>query len=320
MVITRLTRNQFVASTRHMGSNPIISVCYLLEWYERNAVSMYSFDSIIRYSETDENEKLSLTGLVNYFQDCSSFHSETLNIGFEELAEAHRGWILSSWQITIYTRPKMSDKVKISTWPYEFERFFGYRNFMLEGEDGSVFACANSLWVFVNMQTGRPIIPENRFRDVFVLEDRYEGMNYEGRKIIVPENMQRREPFRIRQCNLDTFHHVNNGQYIKFAEEYLPEGFVVGQIRAEYKVSAVYQDMIFPYVQAEVTDRVEEPDRVEDPDRIEEKDKTEEPDRIEEKDKAEEPDRIVVDLQNEEGRTFALVEFARYEQECRKED
>ena len=152
---------------------------------------MYSFDSMIRYSETDKNEKLSVTGLVNYFQDCSSFHSETLHIGAQELAEAHCAWVLSSWQIVINRMPQILDCVKVSTWPYGFERFCGTRNFTLADKEGEIIACANSVWVFINTDTGRPVIPESKFRDAYILEDKYEAMNYEGRKIFVPELMKK---------------------------------------------------------------------------------------------------------------------------------
>ena len=236
---------------------------------------MYSFDSMIRYSETDKNEKLSVTGLVNYFQDCSAFHSESLHIGAKELDSAHRGWLLSSWQIVINRMPQILECVKVSTWPYEFERFYGTRNFTLTDKDGEVIACANSIWVFINTQTRRPALPETKFKDTYVLEDKYEDMNYEGRKILAPVNMQKMDSFSVRKCNLDTFNHVNNGQYIQMAEEYLTEGFKVGQIRAEYKMSAVYGDIICPYIQTK------------------------------------EDDRFVVDLQNEAGKTFALIEFKK---------
>lgn len=36
---------------------------------------MYSFDSIIRFSEVDHRETLTLSGIINYFQDCSILHS-----------------------------------------------------------------------------------------------------------------------------------------------------------------------------------------------------------------------------------------------------
>ena len=46
---------------------------------------MYSFESRIRYSEVDQNQELSVTGIINYLQDCSTFQSEDLNLGITYL-------------------------------------------------------------------------------------------------------------------------------------------------------------------------------------------------------------------------------------------
>ena len=42
---------------------------------------MYTFDSRIRYSETDSEGKLTMASIINYFQDCSTFQSEDLGLG-----------------------------------------------------------------------------------------------------------------------------------------------------------------------------------------------------------------------------------------------
>ena len=56
----------------------------------------------------------------------------------------------------------------------------------------------------------------------------------------------------MKKHHLDTNHHVNNGQYINIAMEYLPEGFGRGrgvrQLRAEYKMQAFLNDVLYPYV------------------------------------------------------------------------
>lgn len=44
---------------------------------------MYSIKERVRYSETDKSGHLTLTGIVNYFQDCSTFQSEDLGVGME---------------------------------------------------------------------------------------------------------------------------------------------------------------------------------------------------------------------------------------------
>ena len=67
----------------------------------RRRTTMYSFDSRVRYSEVDEDRKLSLTGVINYLQDCSTFQSEDLNQGIDYLTKKHRAWLLASWQIIV---------------------------------------------------------------------------------------------------------------------------------------------------------------------------------------------------------------------------
>ena len=59
----------------------------LLNFDER--CSMYTFGSRIRYSETDEYGKLTLTGIMNYLQDCSTFQSEDIGLGISYLTEHH---------------------------------------------------------------------------------------------------------------------------------------------------------------------------------------------------------------------------------------
>lgn len=43
----------------------------------------YSFDSCVRFSEVGEDQKLTLGSVINYFQDCSTFQSESLGAGVE---------------------------------------------------------------------------------------------------------------------------------------------------------------------------------------------------------------------------------------------
>lgn len=47
----------------------------------------YSFSGRVRYSETGENGLLTLPGILNYFQDCSTFHSESVGNGMKVLKE-----------------------------------------------------------------------------------------------------------------------------------------------------------------------------------------------------------------------------------------
>ena len=47
---------------------------------------MYEFDSRVRYSETDAQGRMTWLALMDYFQDCSVFHSEAVNLGVDSYA------------------------------------------------------------------------------------------------------------------------------------------------------------------------------------------------------------------------------------------
>lgn len=211
---------------------------------------MYSFDSFVRYSEVGEDKKLTLDGIINYFQDCSTFQSEELQVGVERLEALQRVWVLSSWQIVIDRYPALCEKIRISTWPYQFQGFLGWRNFTMTDGDGKLLAWANSLWTFLDTQTGRPARVPEEIEKAYTLEEKLD-MEYASRKVPMPAEGKAGEPFSVQKHHLDTNHHVNNGQYVLMAQEYLPKDFKVGQMRAEYKKQAVLNDVILPKVKEE---------------------------------------------------------------------
>ena len=61
----------------------------------------YSFSGRVRYSEIGENGLLTLPGVLNYFQDCSTFQSEEVGLGISVLKDWKRFWVLSAWQVIV---------------------------------------------------------------------------------------------------------------------------------------------------------------------------------------------------------------------------
>ncbi len=206
---------------------------------------MYTFNSRIRYTELNHRKgTLDPSSIINYFQDCSTFQSEDLNVGLSYLKEQNRIWILTSWQLHIHKQGKLGDIITIGTWPYAFKGFYGYRNFMMKNEQGEILAVADSIWVNMDLSTGTPIKTSAELSG-YVLEPPY-PMEHSGRKIKTPEQLKSLTPFPVKKSNIDSYNHVNNGQYIKMAEEFLPEDFFVSSLRAEYRKQAILGDIIYP--------------------------------------------------------------------------
>lgn len=206
---------------------------------------MYSFESRVRYSEVDHRGTMTLPGLINYFQDCSTFQSEDIGLGLEVLKEKKKAWILSYWQVVIERFPKMGEPITIGTFATSFKGLYGNRNFLMKDGQGVQIACANSVWVFMDLEKGRPARPGADDILPYGSETPLE-MNYEDRKIKLPDTSESLPAFSVRKYHIDTNEHVNNCQYVQMALEMLQEDMQVHQLRVEYKRSAVYGDVIYP--------------------------------------------------------------------------
>ena len=232
---------------------------------------MYQFDSRIRYSETDSDENLTVMALLNYFQDCSTFQSEDAGVGVRYCLDRDLVWVLNAWQIVPIRLPKLGEKVTIATIPYEFQKFMGYRNFMMFDQEGNYLAKANSIWSLINIKTGRFETPDEAMRKGYPQEERI-PMEYAGRKISVPAGGEIMEPITVLPHHLDANHHVNNGQYVAMALEFLPQDARILQLRAEYRKQAFLGDVLIPCVSRE-------------------------------------DGRVIIALQDGEGKAYAVVEF-----------
>lgn len=209
---------------------------------------MYRFQSRVRYSETDCMGKLKLESVLDYFQDCSTFHSEELGIGLEYLMNLRKVWLLSYWQIDVIRFPKMGESITIATYPYEFKGFMGCRNFFMEDASGNKIALANSVWTLFDLENNKPAKINELMAEKYSTEEKL-SMEYEPRKIDISGDFEQKETIVVKTHHLDTNQHVNNGQYVKMAMEMIPKEFQIGRMRAEYKKSAVLFDEIVPYVQ-----------------------------------------------------------------------
>lgn len=233
---------------------------------------IYTEDIRVRYSEVGEDGILTPTAIVNYLQDITMIHSQTLAGEHDILKEEDECWVLSAWQIDIIKDIESFEKIKLCTSPYDFKGPMGLRNCWLESMDGEKLVVANSFWTYIDI---KKMMPKKVSKEVVA---RYEPlcekieMEYEPRKIKIPDMVEKRPPIDVKYSQIDTNHHVNNCQYVATALEVLGLKERVRRIRTEYKKSAVLGDVFYPYVN-------------------------------------EENGKYVVDLRDSEGVSYAVIEF-----------
>ena len=209
---------------------------------------MYSFESRVRYSETDEKGRLTVLGLINYMQDCSIFHSAAVGVGVDVLEARHKAWMLSSWQILVDRWPRLGENLVIGTWHNESRGIHGYRNFVIRTGEGESLARAGSVWFLYDLDKKMPVRVEEEDIAPYGRPQPKLDLPVVPRKIQLPKEYEVREPVHILRHHLDSNHHVNNAQYVEMVRELLPEELVIREIRAEYRRAALLGDVLYPRI------------------------------------------------------------------------
>ena len=208
---------------------------------------MYSFSSTVRYSECDEHAQLGIVALINYLQDCSTFHTESLGLGISHMAKHHFAWLLAAWQIEIDALPRFCDPITVSTWCYDMKRTYALRNFQISAPDGTPYVRADSMWFTFDTADERPIrIPESEAP--YLSDEPRLDMPPTKRKLSVEGPYREALPLQVSEQHLDTNRHVNNAQYVLMALQALEQDVVLHRICVQYRQQAHLGDTIYPRI------------------------------------------------------------------------
>lgn len=211
---------------------------------------MYSLKGRVRYSECDENGRLSLVGMINYLQDCSTFHSEEVAEGLRGLGKEGLGWILAAWRIEIDRLPGFGENIEVKTWSYEMKSLHAMRNYELFDQEGRSCVRAESQWLLYSFKENRIIrIPESQ--KVYLENTPRIPMPKMERKLKVEGEGMPTHPIIVGEQHLDTNKHVNNAQYVLMAFDALAEAGIVAPLdtlSVQYRDMAYLGDVIVPSI------------------------------------------------------------------------
>ena len=207
----------------------------------------YEFSSRIRYSETDQNQKLTIPHLADYYQDCTVFHDAEAGFGVDFWRERGTMWVLGSCKFLIFRMPQCGENVTIRTDAISVRRCIGERNFTMRGEDGKMIAAGYGKYAMVDLKTGKPRDVPPDLGDRYGYGDPLPMVMEKGRILDVPDT-ETPEPFPVSRHHIDTNHHVNNAQYMQMMMDYLPRDFDIRMMRVSFHRSAVLGDVIYTHI------------------------------------------------------------------------
>ena len=210
---------------------------------------IYNMNIRVRYSECAGNGKVPIHQLLNYFQDCATFHSESIGYGIAYNRQHHKAWFLLAYDINIIRRPEMFEQLTIVTHPYKMKGFYGYRRFRISDENGETLVTADSIWILMDTESMLPSKISDEMSRAFVGDEGVDKVKIK-RKIRPGKEWDEADEFDITEAYLDTNRHVNNNYYALWTENLLGQD-EIRRVRIDYRKAAVLGDHVRVFRQDE---------------------------------------------------------------------
>lgn len=113
---------------------------------------------IIPADANDWNGHVNNVNYVQWMQDVATLHSDAQGCTFESCQKLGAAWVVRSHQIE-YLRPAFAgEEIEMQTWVCSFKRTRSLRRYrFVRSGDKALLAKAETDWVFINTDSGRPI-------------------------------------------------------------------------------------------------------------------------------------------------------------------
>lgn len=184
-------------------------------------------DFYIGLSDTNTKQELTETSLLRFLEDIAGMHSEKVGYGASSIDKTKRTWILLSWKVRMFKRPKMNETVTVETWSRLIEKFYAYRDFKVYDTNKNLVAIATSKWIYIDIENGRIVKVTDEVSSCYESENVsvFDEKEFaDDIKLKEPESEIINEiDFKITRNLFDINNHVHNIYYMDIAKEALPE-------------------------------------------------------------------------------------------------
>jgi len=209
---------------------------------------MYSLKYKVTTSTCDSEGKLKLYSALQMMQDCSEMWIDSEPTVKDYFAREGMAQLLASRQVEVIRVPSYKEELTVTTSVYGMKPMFGFRNTFIYDADGKPCYRTWSMGAFVDKQSGKLKKVDEPTIASMNMEQQLE-MNYKDRRIILPKTEGRvAEPIKVLRADIDYNKHLNNANYVRMAMELLPEGFMISDLRVEYRLAAKMGDCLIPTI------------------------------------------------------------------------
>ena len=95
----------------------------------------------LKYTDVDAFDNLKLSSLLSFLEESACLSADELGFGYDNLAPAHKGFIVVNWYIELFRNIRLGDVLSVHTWPLKPKHLIFLRDFELYCGSEKVGVC-----------------------------------------------------------------------------------------------------------------------------------------------------------------------------------
>lgn len=173
----------------------------------------------IQSHHISQNFEATLQYLMGCMQHTAECQVDKMHIGWNDLHEKGCFWAIYRMGIQIERMPRKSETITVRTWPNPPQRLMQPRSFEITDANGKILLRAQSLWIVLDEKSFRPLKIEEVAgcsealyqmgdSDGFTMNLKIGNIDTEGMSPVCERT--------VLYSDIDTNHHVNNTNYVRW--------------------------------------------------------------------------------------------------------
>ncbi len=178
----------------------------------------------IRSYDVDFKKQATAEAVCRFFLEAAWNHAEALGVGYSQLAQQNRFWVLARLLIQVNRAMQWGESLQLHTWPRPAKSAFAMREFELVDPDGVQRAGGSSAWLVLDVGTRKPQRVDKlleRFQD---LPQRL-SVGSEPCRLDGPIDAPNGPISTIQYSDIDVNRHTNSARYIGWLSNSYPIAF-----------------------------------------------------------------------------------------------
>ena len=179
----------------------------------------YQEQFLVKSSEVNSKQELSLSGLLKIFQNLAVSGSTCVGAGKDKTLDKGYLWVFSKLEIDIYRMPKYLETINLITYPNEIMHYIYPRTFIIKDLNDNVLVEGKSIWCLINENTRKIALPKETG---ITYNSCYKAKRISNIEIKDIKLLEKRE---VKYTDIDLNKHLNNTKYLDYILDLYPSTF-----------------------------------------------------------------------------------------------